>query len=149
MPQTETVFLVDGSSYIHRAYHAIRNLSNSSGLPTNAVYGFVRMLLKLLEEKEPTHIAVVFDAKGRNFRHDIYEEYKANRPAPPEDLIVQIPYIKRIVKGLNLRMLEMEGYEADDLIGTLAGCVEEQGLKVVVVTGDKDFRQIVSPLVTL
>ncbi len=149
MTVREKVFLVDGSSYIHRAYHAIRNLANSSGLPTNAIYGFVRMLLKLIKDKEPSHLAVVFDAKGKNFRHDLYEEYKANRPAAPEDLIVQIPYIKRIVRGLNVKMLEMEGYEADDLIGTLARCAQEQGHTVVVVTGDKDFRQIVSPLVSL
>ncbi len=149
MTGREKVFLVDGSSYIHRAYHAIRNLANSNGLPTNAVYGFVRMLLKLVKEKEPSYLAVVFDAKGRNFRHDLYAEYKANRSAAPEDLTVQIPYIKRIVRGLNIKMLEMEGYEADDLIGTLARCAEEQGYPVVIVTGDKDFRQVVSPLVRL
>ncbi len=149
MTWKEKVFLVDGSSYIHRAYHAIRNLANSSGLPTNAVYGFVRMLLKLVKDEEPSYLAVVFDAKGKTFRHDLYEEYKANRPSAPEDLIVQIPYIKRIVRGLNLNMLEMEGYEADDLIGTLARCAEEHGYRVVVVTGDKDFRQIVSPLISL
>ncbi len=145
----EKVFLVDASSYIHRAYHAIRNLANSSGLPTNAVYGFVRMLLKLIKDKEPSYLAVVFDAKGKTFRHGLYEEYKANRPKAPEELIVQIPYIKRIVRGFNVGMLEMEGYEADDLIGTLARHAEEQGRPVVVVTGDKDFRQIVSSLVSL
>jgi len=149
MSESEAIYLIDGSSYIHRAYHAIRNLANSSGVPTNAVYGFVRMLLKLVKDQDPRYLAVVFDAKGKTFRHDIYEDYKANRPPAPDDLVAQIPYIKRIVRGLNVRMLEMEGYEADDLIGTLARRAEEQGRRVVVVTGDKDFRQIVSPRVSL
>ena len=149
MHEKRTVYLVDGSSYIHRAYHAIRNLANSSGLPTNATYGFTRMLLKLLEERAPHYAAVVFDAKGKTFRHDLYAEYKATRPPAPEDLVVQIPYIKRIVEGLSLKMLEREGFEADDLIGTLARKAEHQGYDVVVVTGDKDFRQIVSSRVSL
>lgn len=144
-----TIYLVDGSAYIHRAYHAIRNLANSAGLPTNATYGFTRMLLKLLEEKRPHHAAVVFDAKGKTFRHDLYPDYKATRPPVPEDLIVQFPDIKRVVQGLNLKMLEKEGFEADDLIGTLAAEAEEKGYDVIVVTGDKDFRQIVSSRVSL
>ena len=149
MHEKGTVYLVDGSSYVHRAYHAIRDLKNSAGLPTNATYGFTRMLLKLLEERAPRYAAVVFDAKGKTFRHDLYVDYKATRPPAPEDLIVQIPYIKRVVQGLNLMMLEMEGFEADDLIGTLARKAEDQGYDVVVVTGDKDFRQIVSSRVSL
>jgi len=149
MHEKKTVYLVDGSAYIHRAYHAIRNLANSAGLPTNATYGFTRMLLKLLEERMPSYAAVVFDAKGKTFRHDIYADYKATRPPLPEDLIVQLPYIKRIVQGLNLKMLEREGFEADDIIGTLAREAEDRGYDVVVVTGDKDFRQIVSPRVSL
>ncbi len=149
MTDRKTVYLVDGSSYIHRAYHAIRNLANSSGLPTNAVYGFVRMLLKLMKDRTPEYLVVVFDAKGKTFRHHLYEKYKANRPPAPEDLIVQIPYIKRIVRNLNVKLLEKDGYEADDVIGTIARHAEEGGFSVVVVTGDKDFRQIVSPHVTL
>ncbi len=149
MGENEPVYLVDGSSYIHRAYHAIRNLANSNGFPTNAAYGFVRMLLKLIKDREPHSLAVVFDAKGKTFRHDIYEDYKANRPPAPEDLAVQIPYIQRIVRGLRVFMLQQEGYEADDLIGTLARRLEEQGCEVIVVTGDKDFRQVVSPRITL
>ncbi|MCF8061377.1 MAG: DNA polymerase I [Deltaproteobacteria bacterium] len=149
MSESKAIYLVDGSSYIHRAYHAIRNLANSSGLPTNAVYGFVRMLLKLMKDETPEYLAVVFDAKGKTFRHHIYEDYKANRPPAPDDLVAQIPYIKRIVRGLNVKMLEKEGFEADDLIGTLARRAGEQGCRVVVVTGDKDFRQIVSPQISL
>ena len=150
MTQEEKIlYLVDGSSYIHRAYHAVRNLSNSKGLPTNAIFGFSRMLLKLLGDKKPSHIAVVFDAKGPTFRHALYEQYKATRPPAPEDLVAQFPYIRAIVQGLGLAMMEKEGYEADDVIGTLARLGEEQGYTIIVVTGDKDFRQIISPSVAL
>jgi DNA polymerase-1 len=138
----KTIYLVDASSYIHRAYHAIRNLSNSKGLPTNAIFGFTKMLMKLLDEKSPEYVAVAFDAKGPTFRHEISQDYKATRPPMPEDLAVQIPYIKEVVAGLNLKTLEMEGYEADDIIGTIAGLARNQGLNVVIVSGDKDFRQI-------
>jgi DNA polymerase-1 len=145
----KTIYLVDGSSYIYRAYHAIRNLSNSKGLPTNAVYGFARMILKLMEEKRPAYVAIVFDAEGPTFRHDLYDGYKATRPPMAEDLAVQIPFIRRLVEGLSLRTLERQGYEADDVIGTLSRMAEEKGYDVFIVTGDKDFRQLLSPRVTL
>jgi DNA polymerase I len=147
--QADAVYLVDGSSYVHRAYHAIRNLSNSKGLPTNAVFGFSRMILKLLEEEKPSYLAVVLDAKGPTFRHRIFKDYKATRPPMPEDLQVQIPYIREILVALNVKVLEREGYEADDVIGTLARMGEESGYDVVVISGDKDFRQILSPAVAL
>jgi len=147
--QPEAVYLVDGSSYVHRAYHAIRNLSNSKGLPTNAIFGFSRMILKLLDEKKPSYMAVVLDTKGPTFRHEIYREYKATRPPMPEDLQVQIPYIKMVLEGLNVKVLERQGYEADDVIGTLARVGEEKGFGVIVISGDKDFRQILSPAVAL
>ena len=140
----KTVYLVDGSSYIHRAYHAIRGLSNSKGLPTNAIFGFTKMLIKLLDDKSPDYVAVVFDAKGPTFRHEIFEDYKANRPPMPEDMAVQIPYIRQVVAGLNVKFLEKEGYEADDIIGTIAMLARDQGLNVVIVSGDKDFRQTLS-----
>ena len=145
----EIVYLVDGSSYIHRAYHAIRDLSNSKGLPTNAVFGFTRMILKLSEDKRPKYLAVVLDAKGPTFRHEIYEDYKATRPPMPEDLVLQLPYIHAILKGLGIRTIEKEGYEADDVIGTLARMGEERDFLVVIVTGDKDFRQLISPQISL
>ncbi|MBW2099726.1 MAG: DNA polymerase I, partial [Deltaproteobacteria bacterium] len=144
MEKEKTLYLIDGSAYIHRAYHAIRGLSNSKGLPTNAVFGFTRMLLKLLEEKTPEYAAVGFDSKGPTFRHEIYAEYKANRPPMPDDMAVQIPYIKQITKGLNISMIEMQGFEADDLIGTLARQAEKAGFSIVMVTGDKDFMQLVT-----
>ncbi len=145
----DTIYLVDGSSYIHRAFHAIRNLSNSKGFPTNAVLGFTKMLLKLLTEVSPVYLAVVFDAKGKTFRHELYPTYKANRPPMPGDLAVQIPYIKDISAGLGLKVLEKEGFEADDIIGTLVCRCEEKGCSAVIVTGDKDFRQLVSPATSL
>jgi DNA polymerase I len=141
---SNTIFLVDGSSYIYRAYHAIRGLSTSQGLPTNAIFGFTRMLIKLLEDRKPEYLIMLFDSKGPTFRHQIYEEYKAHRPSMPEELCIQIPYIKDITSGLNIPSLELEGYEADDLIGTLSVKAEKAGFSVVMVTGDKDFMQLVT-----
>jgi DNA polymerase-1 len=140
-----TIYLVDGSSYIYRAYHAVRHLSTTQGLPTNATFGFTNMLLKLLSDRKPEHMTMAFDAKGPTFRHEIYEAYKANRPPMPEDLAVQIPYIKQVVEGMNIPSLELAGYEADDIIGTLARTAQEKGFQVVMVTGDKDFKQLVTP----
>ncbi len=147
--ENKIVYLIDGNSYIHRAYHAIGNLSNSKGLPTNAIYGFTKMLLKLVKEKSPEYIAVVLDAKGPTFRHELYKDYKATRPPMPEDLVEQLPYIWSVIRGLNIRLIEMSGYEADDIIGTLARMGEEKDYNVVIVTGDKDFRQIISRRVSL
>ncbi len=143
------VYLVDGSSYLHRAFHAIRNLSNSKGFPTNAVLGFTKMALKLIHDKNPEYLGFVFDVKGPTFRHEIYKNYKANRPPMPEDMAVQIPVIKKILKNLNITILEKQGYEADDIIGTLARVLGEKGFEVVMVTGDKDFRQLVTPHVAM
>ena len=140
----KTLYLIDGSALIYRAYHAIRSLSNSKGLPTNAVFGFTRMLIKLVEDHSPEYAAMLFDAKGPTFRHELYKDYKANRPPMPEDLAVQIPFIKDITRGFNLLQIEKPGFEADDLIGTLARVAEERGFHVVMVTGDKDFVQLVT-----
>ena len=144
MQPEKTVYLIDGSAYIHRAYHAIQGLTSSQGLPTNAAFGFTRMLIKLLEERRPGYAAMCFDAPGPTFRHEIYAAYKANRPPMPADLAVQIPYIKQIVAAYRLPVVEMRGYEADDLIGTLCRRLEEEGWSTVMVTGDKDFIQLVS-----
>jgi len=144
MKADKIVYLIDGTAYIHRAYHAIRGLTNSKGLPTNAVFGFTRILLKLMEDRRPNYVAMVFDSKGPTFRHKIYTPYKANRPPMPEDMAVQIPYIKEVVEAFNLPVIEMSGFEADDLIGTLARMAEKKGYSVVMVTGDKDFMQLVT-----
>src|SRR6056297_1822073 len=147
--EKNVVYLIDGTAYIHRGYHAVRNLSNSQGLPTNAAYSFTRMLMKFMEERQPEQAVVLFDARGPTFRHEIYGEYKANRAAMPEDMAVQIPYIKQIVEAFRIPMLEMESYEADDLIGTLARQAEAEGLEAVIVSGDKDFAQLVNDRVTI
>ena len=149
MSAKETLYLVDGSSYIYRAYYAIRHLSSPSGFPTNAIYGFIQMLLKLLKDYQPHHIAVVFDAGRTTFRTEMYPEYKANRAAMPDDLRVQMEPIREVVRAFNIPTLELQGYEADDIIGALAGRFAGQGGKVVVVTGDKDLMQIVTERVTL
>ncbi|MGD9226709.1 MAG: DNA polymerase I [Desulfobacterales bacterium] len=144
MKKEKTLYLIDGSAYIHRAYHAIRGLTSSKGLPTNAIFGFTRMLLKLIEDCNPKYAGMFFDAKGPTFRHDMYTDYKANRPPMPEDMVAQIPYIKKITSAFQLPIIEMQGFEADDLIGTYARIAEKNGYSVVMVTGDKDFIQLVT-----
>ena len=143
MSDRPRLFLIDGSSYLFRAFYAIKHLSNSKGLPTNAVFGFTQMLLKVLKDHEPDYLVVIFDSKAPTFRSEVYKEYKANRPAMPEGLVPQIPYIKRIIEGYRIATLEMEGYEADDLIGTVAKGVKSE-VDVVIITGDKDILQLVS-----
>ena len=144
MGDKKTVYLIDGTAYIHRAYHAIRGLATSTGLPTNAAYGFARMLIKLIHDRAPAYTAMFFDSKGPTFRHEIYTEYKANRPPMPEEMAVQIPYIKAITEGFNIPIIEETGYEADDLIGTYAKIAENAGFFVIMVTGDKDFIQLIT-----
>jgi DNA polymerase-1 len=143
MPERSRLFLIDGSSYIYRAFYAIGHLSNSKGLPTNAVYGFLQMLLKVVKVYHPEYLLVVFDAKAPTFRSEIFEAYKAHRPAMPENLVPQIPYIKRILEVYRIARLEMEGYEADDLIGTVATLLEKDA-DVTILSGDKDMLQLVS-----
>uniref|UniRef100_A0A831XNH4 DNA polymerase I n=1 Tax=Geobacter metallireducens TaxID=28232 RepID=A0A831XNH4_GEOME len=149
MTGKQTLYLIDGSSYIYRAYFAIRHLSSPRGFPTNALYGFTQMLLKVIKDRRPDHIAVVFDAGRTTFRTELYPDYKANRAAMPDDLVPQIAPIKEMVRAFNIPVLELAGYEADDIIGTIARQCEERGMEAVVVTGDKDLMQIVSERVTL
>lgn len=139
-----TLYLIDGSSYIYRAFYGVRHLSTSMGIPTNAVYGFAGMLNRVLREKRPEYIAIALDAPGPTFRHDLSPDYKANRPRMPEDLSAQIPYIKRLIDAHRIPWLELSGYEADDIIGTLATWADGQGAKVVIVSGDKDLMQLVT-----
>ena len=149
MTTQDKVFLIDGSGYIFRAYYGIRPLSTSKGVPTNAVIGFARMLGKLLRNESPSHIAIAFDAKEKTFRHKIYDLYKANRDAPPEDLIPQFDLIQRLVEAMGITMLKMPGYEADDIIATLAKKAGEQGYESVVVSADKDLMQMIKPGVSM
>ncbi len=143
MPDRPRLFLVDGSSYIFRAFYAIKHLSNSKGVPTNAIFGFTQMLLKVLKEHQPDYLAVVLDSKAPTFRSEVYKEYKANRPAMPQALVPQIPYIRRIIEEYRIATVEMEGFEADDLIGTVAKGLAPK-VDVVIITGDKDILQLVS-----
>lgn len=146
---TKPLVLVDGSNYVYRAYYAIAGLSNSRGFPTNAIYGFTNMLLKMIRQWQPDHMAVIFDLKGPTFRHDLFPEYKATRRATPADLILQIPRIKEVIRGLAVAVIERQGIEADDIIGTLARQEAQKGYNVIIASGDKDFMQLVSPRITL
>ena len=142
-PQDRHLYLVDGTSQLFRAYYAIRGLTNAQGLPTGAVYGFTSMLRKLIQEEKPPYLAVAFDLAGPTFRHDRFAEYKAHRPPAPEDLNVQAPYAKEVCRVLRIPVLEVEGYEADDLIATYARAATEAGFRVTVVASDKDLLQLV------
>lgn len=145
----KTLLLVDGSSYLYRAFHAIRDLSNSKGEPTNAIYGVLNMLRRLHKDVPAEYSACVFDAKGKTFRDDIYPEYKANRPPMPPELASQIAPLKEAIVAMGWPLLEIEGVEADDVIGTLAREAERARMRVVISTGDKDITQLVTPQVTL
>ncbi|MBW3141377.1 DNA polymerase I [Ferrimonas balearica] len=143
------LILVDGSSYLYRAYHAPPHLTNSRGEPTGAVYGVVNMLRSLLKQYGPSHMAVVFDAKGKTFRDEIYAEYKAHRPPMPDDLRCQIEPLHAIIRALGLPLICISGVEADDVIGTLAQQAEAEGHDVLISTGDKDMAQLVTDKITL
>ncbi len=140
-----TLYLIDGNSYIYRAFYAIKGLSNATGFPTNAIFGFTNMLLKVLREKKPDYFAIVFDSPVPTERHKAYEAYKAHRPAMPDELKLQIQPIKEIINAFNISNIEIEGYEADDVLGTIAKKAEKEGLDVYIITSDKDINQILSP----
>src|SRR5215468_1934913 len=137
------LYLIDGSGYVYRAFHALPGLGTTRGVPTNAVYGFTNMLAKLLREEQPRHVAVVFDAPGGSFRSGISKDYKATRAPLPDELRPQLGYVRKIVDALRLPVIEVAGVEADDVIGTLARQASERGLETVLVTGDKDLMQLV------
>lgn len=137
------LYLLDLSSYIYRAYHAIRGLASSQGFPTNAAFGVTNMLLKVLRERQPQYFALVLDSKAPTFRHVRYPEYKSHRPPMPDALAMQLPYIDKIIDGLNLPKILVEGYEADDLICTLSRLAREQGFEVEIISGDKDLLPLV------
>ncbi|MDU6538499.1 DNA polymerase I [Mixta calida] len=143
------LILVDGSSYLYRAYHAFPPLTNSAGEPTGAMYGVLNMLRSLLLQYKPSHVAVVFDAKGKTFRDELFEHYKSHRPPMPDDLRAQIEPLHNMVRAMGLPLLAVSGVEADDVIGTLALQAEQQGRAVLISTGDKDMAQLVTPNITL
>ena len=147
--KARVLYLIDISSYFYRAFHAIRGLSTSKGFPTNAVFGVTNMLLKVLRERQPQYLALILDSKAPTFRHARFPAYKAHRPPIPQDLAVQLPYIHKIIQGLNLPALEQEGYEADDLICTLVRKARAQGFEVEIISGDKDLLPLVAEGVDL
>lgn len=150
----DELYLVDGSGFIFRAYFAMaysrqKTMTNPQGVPVNAVYGFVNMLLKMLNDYHAPYMAVIFDAARKNFRNDIYEDYKANRDAPPEDLVPQFALVRQATEAFDIPALQLEGYEADDLIATYTRLAREQGKKVVIVSSDKDLMQLIGEGVRL
>jgi len=146
MSKRKTLYLIDGSSYIFRAFFGVRQqLSTSKGFPTNALYGFINMLQKVIREEKPDYLVVAFDSPDKTFRHKIYPNYKANRDAPPEELSRQFPYFEPLVTAYGLSSIRRPGFEADDIIGTLAKKGKQKGLEIVIVSGDKDMMQLISP----
>ena len=145
MPRREqTIYLIDGSAQVHRAFFAIRGLATTRGMPTGGVYGFTTMLRKLYQDEEPEWVAISFDLPGATFRHEQYREYKATRRRMDDDLAVQLPFVHRVCEAFGLPRIDVKGFEADDVIATLARQAVEQGYRVVVVSGDKDLLQLVS-----
>lgn len=138
------LFFIDGNSYVYRAFYAIKGLTNAEGFPTNAIYGFTNMLLKIIREKHPDGIAVFFDRPEPTARHRMYKEYKAHRPEAPSELVKQLPFIREVVAAFNIPVFELPGYEADDLIGTIAKKAGTEGDTVLIVTADKDMLQLVN-----
>ncbi|MCX7823783.1 MAG: DNA polymerase I [Syntrophobacterales bacterium] len=141
----KVIYLIDGSSYLYRAYYGVKaNLMSPQGIPTRAIYGFAQMLHKVLKEKSPSYVCVVFDAPGKKFRHDMYPNYKRHREMMPEDLIIQVGYIKQLIDLLGIPRWEEPQYEADDLIASAVRWSKELGYRVVIVSGDKDLHQLIS-----
>ena len=149
MSEKGRLVLVDGSGYIFRAFHALPPMTRRDGRPVNAVYGFTAMLMKLIDDLQPDHVAVVFDVARKTFRSDIYPEYKANRSEPPEDLVPQFALVRAATKALSLPLLEAPGFEADDLIATYARLGEDAGLTTLIVSSDKDLMQLVRGDITM
>jgi DNA polymerase-1 len=146
---SKTLYLIDGSGFIFRAYHALPPLSNPQGTPVGAVYGFVNMIMKLMEGNQADYVAVIFDAARKTFRNRIYEQYKANRPPAPEDLVPQFPLVRDATRALNLPAIELEDFEADDIIATYARQAQAKGIKVVIVSSDKDLMQLIGDGINL
>ena len=139
------IVIIDGNSLINRAYYAVqRPMITREGIYTQGIYGFIHMLNKIEGDYEPEYLTVAFDLKAPTFRHLEYEEYKAGRNAMPPELVMQMPLVKDVLSAMNIKILEMEGYEADDIIGTVAKAAEEQGIEPLIITGDKDALQLVT-----
>lgn len=142
---SDKIMLIDGNSLLNRAFYALPMLTNAEGQYTNGVYGFLTMLYKVMEQEKPTHIAVAFDRRAPTFRHEQYDGYKAKRTGMPDEMASQLPVLKEVLTAMNIRIFEMDGYEADDILGTLANIAHQKGMEVVLVTGDRDVLQLVKP----
>ncbi len=140
----ETLIIIDGNSIVNRAYYGVRPLSTKSGIPTNGIFGFMNIMLKYTDEYAPEYICVAFDLKAPTFRHKMYDQYKAQRKGMPDDLAEQMPHLKELLAAMNVKMLSLEGYEADDIIGTVSRMCDEINIKCGIVTGDKDDLQLAS-----
>lgn len=140
----KNLIIIDGNSIVNRAYYGVRPLSTKTGIPTNAIYGFMNIMLKYIEEYNPSHICVAFDLKAPTFRHKMYEQYKAQRKGMPDDLAEQMPHLKEVLSAMNILQLSLEGYEADDIIGTVSRICDENNTRCYIVTGDKDDLQLAS-----
>ena len=149
MNDIKSLLLVDGSSYLYRAFHALPGLTSPTGQPTGAIYGVLTMLQKLIKAEKPDLVGIIFDAPGKTFRHDLFPEYKANRESTPEDLVVQIEPLLTAIQNLGLPLISIQGVEADDVIGTLARQAENNNIQTLIATGDKDFAQLVSERIKL
>ena len=138
---SEKLVLIDGHSILNRAFYGVPDLSNSEGLHTNAIYGFLNILFKLLEEEKPEYLTVAFDVKAPTFRHEMYPEYKGTRKPMPQELHEQVPVMKQVLHAMGIRTMEQPGLEADDILGTLAKRAEKEGMDVSLVSGDRDCCQ--------
>ena len=147
--QKKRLFLIDGNAILYRSYYAIRQLVNSKGFATNAIYGFLTTLKKLNDKEGIKYLGIVFDTKAPTFRHKMYSAYKANRKPMPEDLVTQVPVLKKVLRALNTPCFEKPGFEADDILGSLAGLAEKKGIHTVIVSSDKDLFQLVNPSISI
>ncbi|MFM8392721.1 MAG: DNA polymerase I, partial [Acidobacteriota bacterium] len=146
----QRLFLIDGMSTLYRAFYAIRNLSNSRGLPTNAIFGFTMTLRKLIRDHQPDYLGVVLDSKEPTFRQEKFEQYKGHRKPMPEEMVTQLPYLDRLCEALRIPIIRLAKYEADDIMGTLAHQAAAVGVQTVLVTNDKDLAQLVEdPLIVM
>ena len=141
---SEKIVLIDGHSIINRAFYGVPDLTNKDGLHTNGIFGFVNILFKILEEEKPDYLTVAFDVKHPTFRHEMFAEYKGTRKGMPKELHEQVPVLKDLLSAMGIKIMELPGYEADDLLGTVAKRSEEKGMDVLVVSGDRDVLQIVT-----
>lgn len=146
---SEKIVLIDGHSILNRAFYGLPDLTNSEGLHTNAVYGFLNILFRTLEDEQPQYLTVAFDVHAPTFRHQMYGEYKGTRKPMPSELREQVPLLKDVLKAMGVELAELEGYEADDILGTIAGRCESQGMDVTIVSGDRDILQLATDKVMI